>query len=348
MAYKAFSVTISLPLSRQVFDAAAISRITRLDAAYIFAHPKCDTLLPHVIDQRVDDLVIDKGQQAFIDFDQGHARAQRGKHTSIFTADHSAADHGQGFGQMIQLKQAIAGKNRLAIKQDVVGLGNGSPHRDHDIARRQLVFALFANKVHMNRMLIDNRSDAGEQFYAVALELMLADFDLVSNNMIGAQQQVVHGDIFFHLIRRAINRPLPKSRQMQDSFPQRLGWYGAGIDRYAADQRFLLDDGDPFSQLCRLDGGAMSGRSRANDDDIVIVTTGFDGWLFFAVADRLGVGNCFGHVTPRETARHCTQAYRRFISAGNLRSLRAGLPVVDRLLAPVDLQNLAGLDVRGL
>ena len=62
----------------------------------------------------------------------------------------------------------------------------------------------------------------------------------------------------------------------------------------------------------------------------------------------VGVGNCFGHVTPRETARHCTQAYRRYIGGGNLRSLRAGLPVVDRLLAQDDLQNLAGLDVRGL
>ena len=175
-----------------------------------------------MIDQRIHNLVIDEGQQSLAHFDQGHARPQRGEHAGVFAADHAAADHRQRLRQMIQLEQAIAGEDRLAIKRDAGGLGHGRAHRDHDAARRQFVLAFLAHKVEVHRVLIDDGGDAGEKLDAVALQLMPADLDLVANHVVGAQQQVVHRDVFFDHVRGAVDRALAEAGEMQHRLAQCL------------------------------------------------------------------------------------------------------------------------------
>jgi hypothetical protein len=44
---------------------------------------------------------------------------------------------------------------------------------------------------------------------------------------------------------------------------------GAGVDRYASDTAAFLDDQDRFAQFGGLDGGAPSGRTTADNDEIV-------------------------------------------------------------------------------
>ena len=201
-------------------DAGAITRIAGLNAAHALAQAHRYALLPHVIDQGVNDFVIDKGQQTVGDLNQGDAHAQRGEHTGVFAADDASADHGQGPGQLVQLEQAIAGENGFAIKRDIVWFGDGCANGDDDVARGHFVFAFFVEEIEMHRVLIDEGRDAGEELDTIALQLMFVDFDLVANDMVGAQQQVVHGDMLLDLVGSSIDGALPETGQVQNRFAQ--------------------------------------------------------------------------------------------------------------------------------
>ena len=203
-------------------DALAITRLAGLDQFHAFSKPQDNALLPHVIDKRVHDFMIDEGQQPLADLDQGDADAQRGEHASVFAADDAAADHSQVSRQVIQLQQAVAGEDILSVEGDMIWLGDCGADGDQDIARRQLVFAFLVDEMHMHGMVIDDGGDAGDQLDAVSLQLHLVDFDLMADDMVGAHQQVVHGDVLLDGVGRAIDGALAKAGQMQDGFAQGL------------------------------------------------------------------------------------------------------------------------------
>ena len=158
-----------------------------------------------MINQRIDNLVVDKGQQALVHLHQRHARAERGEHAGVFAADHAAAHNRQRARQTTQLEQAIAGENVLAIERNVVRLHNGCAHGDHDMPSGDFVFALLADEAEMHRVIIDDGGDAGKKLDAVALQLMLADLDLVADNVIRPQQQIAHGDVLLDGVGGAVD-----------------------------------------------------------------------------------------------------------------------------------------------
>ena len=67
----------------------------------------------------------------------------------------------------------------------------------------------------------------GDQFDAVALELMADDVELMLDDMVRAIEQICHGDVLLDGIRRAVETVLAVSGKMQDRFAQGFAGDGA-------------------------------------------------------------------------------------------------------------------------
>ena len=63
-----------------------------------FTEPERQAVLPHVIDQRVDQFIVDERQQTLALVDQGDAHTERGENGRIFAVDHTGADDGDRGG----------------------------------------------------------------------------------------------------------------------------------------------------------------------------------------------------------------------------------------------------------
>ena len=95
--------------------------------------------------------------------------------------------------------------------------------------------------------------------------------DLVADDVVDTKEQVAHRDVLLHGVRGAIDPALPVSREAERRLAERLARDRAGVDAHAADDRALLDNRDPLVELRALDGGPMSGWTRADDEQIVVV-----------------------------------------------------------------------------
>jgi len=92
----------------------------------------------------------------------------------------------------------------------------------------------------------------------------------VTDDVVGAEVQVRHGDVLLDRIAGAVDAALAKAREVHDGFAQCFGWNGAGVDANAADDRGALDDQHAAAQLRGLNGGALPGGAGANHHKVVI------------------------------------------------------------------------------
>ena len=104
--------------------------VRRVHPFHLFAQPQGDAMVPEVIAERLDDLLVRELQQPRPFLDQDHADAERREHAGVLHADDTAAHHDQRPGQFNQLHQLIAEQDGAAIDRDVGRLGRlASPWR---------------------------------------------------------------------------------------------------------------------------------------------------------------------------------------------------------------------------
>ena len=94
---------------------------------------------------------------------------------------------------------------------------------------------------------------------------------LVRDDLVGADQQVLHRDVLLDPVRRAVELARAEAGEVEHRLAQRLRRDGAEIDADAADDRGLLDDRDLLVELGGLDRGALPGRAGADHHEIVVV-----------------------------------------------------------------------------
>ena len=110
-------------------------------------------------------------------------------------------------------------------------------------------------------MRIDKRSFGAENFNVIAHQLVARHVHLMADHVVGAEHQVLHGDVLLDGVRRTVQATQPVARQVQGCFTQRLAGDGARVDAHAADHGFALDQCDALVQLGGLNGGALAGRA---------------------------------------------------------------------------------------
>ena len=100
---------------------------------------------------------------------------------------------------------------------------------------------------------------------------MAADHvDLVGDNVIDPLQQVVDSDVLFDPVGRAVDAALAESGQVHHRLAEGLGRNGAGVHTDTANRTGTLDHRDALAQLGRLDGRALTGRTRSDHHQVVV------------------------------------------------------------------------------
>src|SRR5262249_40365550 len=89
--------------------------------------------------------------------------------------------------------------------------------------------------------------------------------------MLYPKRQVRHGDLFLDAIVDAIDALVMIARKMQHGFAKRLAGNRSRVDAHASDDIAPLDNSYTFAHLRALNGGALSGRTRTDHDQIIIL-----------------------------------------------------------------------------
>ncbi len=267
--------------------------------------------MPQVVDERIDDLGIDEPQQTLALIHQSDPNAQRGKHAGVLTADDPAAHDGERVRDVVETQDFVAGEDALTVKRDVGHARGLRADGDDDMLGGEVVFATLVHVANTHRVRIDEFGVGGDQVHIVAVELVADDVDLVADDVVGAEEQVFHGDALFDGVGRAVERALPVAGQIEHSLAQRFAGDGAGVGRHAAHDRPSLDDGDALAQLGRLNRGALPRRAGPDDEHIVLVMGlrcrslfRFSGRGFFVLLAIFGSGRLcrlVGHIRLSST-----------------------------------------------
>src|SRR5216683_915479 len=239
-----------------------------LDAFHFFVEAQRDTAVAQVIAKRLDHLRIRKLQQARPFFDQGDAHAQRRKHASVLDADDAAAHHDQRFGDFRHLQNLVAVDDVAVVEGNqrrFRGLGAGG---DDDLGG--FVVALAAHADHVDVRGVGKAGHAGDDLDAVARELRANDVDFGLDDVLRAEREIGHGDLFFHAIVHSVDVLVVEAGEVQHRFANGFAGNGSGVDGRAADDFELLDEGDALAELGGLDRRALARGPGTNDDEVVL------------------------------------------------------------------------------
>ena len=94
--------------------------------------------------------------------------------------------------------------------------------------------------------------------------------DTDSDDVVGAEEQVVDGDVLLDGIRRAVDAADLVAGEVDDGFAEGLAGDGAGVDACAADGGAAFGDGDAFVQAAGLDGGADAAGAGTNHEEVIV------------------------------------------------------------------------------
>ena len=93
------------------------------------------------------------------------------------------------------------------------------------------------------------------QLDAVAQELMAGDVDLVAHHRFDAKKQIRQRDLFFNLVRFAIEGVLAIAGKVKHRLAHGLAGDGADVHAYAAHDGFAFDHQHALAQLGGLNRG---------------------------------------------------------------------------------------------
>src|SRR5262249_31123336 len=162
--------------------------------------------------------------------------AQGGKDAGVFQADHARADNGQRPGQAVQAEDVIATADLLAVEGDVFLARDFGARGDNNVRGRHIAHGAGAAAVgavdlgQPNQVRLDEGRLGGEDLDLVAHQLVARYVNFVTDNVVGAEQQVLHGDVLLDRVGGAVQLVQAVAAQVQHRFTQRLAGNGAAVD----------------------------------------------------------------------------------------------------------------------
>ena len=231
------------------------------DHIHLFAEAHNGALLVEMIGERVDDFRVHEWEQAAALVNDRDTHAEGSKDAGIFKTDHARAHHRQRARQMIELEQIVADEDPLSVKRDAVAFRGAGACSDDNVRGADVAPAASIHIFQTDCVGIHKRGFSRDKFDAVALELMADDIEFMLDDVVSAIQQICHRDVLLDGIRCAVEAVLTIPGKMQYRFAQGFAGDGACVDAHAADDRLAFDDCHALVEFCRLDRGALTGRS---------------------------------------------------------------------------------------
>ncbi len=200
----------------------------------------------------------------------GHPGTECREHRRVLDADHTGPNHDHRAGYPLHPQQAIGVEHMAVVELDLGrsgGLGAGS---DHDLLGGDGGVVAACVTLHGNRLRALEAGRAPEQVNMVAQQLAPDHLDLATHDMLGAGQQVGNCDLGLDPVAGAVNLPLGETGEVEDSFPQRLGWDRPAVDADPAHHVASLGQAHPLPSLA----AAMAAFwPRAEHQQVVVVHT---------------------------------------------------------------------------
>ena len=111
------------PLAALKLDRRAADALAAVDLLHGLAEAESDALLPHLVDQFVDDLRVAELEQALVAVDERDLDAELGEHRRVLDADDARADHRDRARQFRQADDVVAREHRAVVGLDRRGRG---------------------------------------------------------------------------------------------------------------------------------------------------------------------------------------------------------------------------------
>ena len=262
------SAAIRLPLARLV----TVPRRSDLDLLDLLAEAEGDRLVAQVELQRLDDLGVAEVEHLRALLDHGHAGAERGEHRGVLDADHAGADHDHAsWAPACIASTPSESSTRSSSNSTCGGRAGRVPVAMTMFSAVTVLWSPRAVAAHGDGVRVVEARGAAEDVDVVAQQLVADHLHLAPDDVRGAGQQVVDGDVGLDPVAGAVHVALREAGQVQHGLAQRLRRDRAGVDADAAHHVAPLDDRDPLAQLGGGDGGLLPARSRADHQQVVVV-----------------------------------------------------------------------------
>src|SRR5215469_1657115 len=272
-------------LAFEVGDDAAIGQL--LYAFDFLAEAQRDAAVAEVIAERFDDLLVGEFEELGALFNDGDADAEDGEHAGILDADNAAAYNDESAREGGQVEDLVAVDDGAAVDGH---LGRGSGTRaDGDDGVISLERGVAGRTFDAHMRGIDEMGDAVHDVDAVARELRLGHVHFGFDHGLYAECEVGHGDLFLDAVIHAVDGTVVVAGEMQHGLAHSLRGNCSGVDADAADDRARLDDDHPFFHLGSGDGGALPGRTGADDGEVIL-----DGAHAFPLPEHKDAFGCEG------------------------------------------------------
>ena len=177
-----------------------------------------------------------------------------------------APDHGDAARHLLQVEEAVRVHDGPVVRFETGRVAGARPHRDQHLVRRQPAAPLYA--LHLQGVLVDERSDPANHLDVVARQVLLDDEELALDDPLHVSDQLIHGGARAGpelLGRLQAGTGIAAPHRLAEG----LGRDGSRLDADAADHLLLFDDRHLPAQLGGLDGGALAGRTAADADEVI-------------------------------------------------------------------------------
>jgi hypothetical protein len=243
-----------------------------LHAFNFFIEAKSDAAIAEVIAQGFHHFRVGEFEEARALFDESDADTEGREHAGVFDADDPTTDHDHGFGNLRDAEDLVAVDDSAAVERDERRLGGLGAGGDDDVVG--FVFGLAARAFDLHPVRIEKTGGAGNDVDAIAGELGLDDVDFSFDDVGGAEGKIGHADVFLHAVVGAIDALVLVAGEVQNGFANGFTGDGAGVDGDTADDFEALDQSGAFAELGGLNGCALTGGTRTDDDEIVLFHDG--------------------------------------------------------------------------
>ena len=175
----------------------------------------------------------------------------------------------RSLGRLSPLQELIGIDDPLAVERHRVGLCAGPRAAgDQDVLavhtrwRRRCRFDFQGVGVHEARR-------PRQRGHVVAVQLRADDLELAHEDLLDAEREIGDRDVLRDRVVAAVERPLAKTREIQDRLAQGLRRDRAGVQADATHHLLAIDHRDLLAELGGRDCALLAGGPRADHDEVV-------------------------------------------------------------------------------
>ena len=221
------------------------------------------------------DLLVDRAEECGQAFKDGDFSAQAAPNRTHLQTNHTRANEGQFLGDRAHPQSAVVGQHIDFVKR-CTRQGTGARScGDDDVFGRQRLFGFARHLDFITSIrLAGKRTTAMEERDFVFLEQIQNTIVVLLNHRVFAFEHLRH--VHLHaggcdaMLSEMVVGLVKMFRRLQQGFRRDAAHVGASATKCGATGVVLpfVDTSDLKAQLCRADGGDVTARASADDDDV--------------------------------------------------------------------------------